>query len=164
MLFNCSAFLHIRLVGRSSKGWRHSCSVPIAQSIRGYVFDSIVIKRHQNYTFLAKTLIKWMFRTKIFVRINKYYNFYFLVVSRISDLATLPATLNRAKPYLGFSHLILTYFNLDFSVFTFLLSHSLSSTYFCCTQLSFSQCSPGITQPKLSLTLHDFVTHTLALA
>ena len=47
---------------------------------------------------------------------------------------------------------------------TFLLWHSLSSTYFCCTQLSFSQFSPGITQPQLSLTLHNFATHTSALA
>ena len=51
-----------------------------------------------------------------------------------------------------------------FLLFTFLLWHSLSSTYFCCTQLSFSQFSPGITQPQLSLTLHNFVTHTSALA
>ena len=51
-----------------------------------------------------------------------------------------------------------------FLLFTFLLWHSLSSTYFCCTQLSFSQFSPGITQPQLSLTQHNFVTHTSALA
>ena len=51
-----------------------------------------------------------------------------------------------------------------FLLFTFLLWHSLSSTYFCSTQLSFSQFSPGITQPQLSLTLHNFATHTSALA
>ena len=47
---------------------------------------------------------------------------------------------------------------------TFLLWHSLSSTYFCSTQLSFSQFSPGITQPQLSLIPNNFVTHTSALA
>jgi hypothetical protein len=51
-----------------------------------------------------------------------------------------------------------------FLLFTFLLWHSLSSTYFCCTPLSFSQFSPGITQPQFSLTLHNFATHTSALA
>ena len=60
----------------------------------------------------------------------------------------------------SFSHISVRIFLL----FTFLLWHSLSSTYFCFTQLSFSQFSPGITQPQLSLTLHNFATHTSALA
>ena len=72
--------------------------------------------------------------------------------------------LNRRCPIFAlltsFSHISVRIFLL----FTFLLWHSLSSTYFCCTQLSFSQFSPGITQPQLSLTLHNFATHTSALA
>ena len=59
----------------------------------------------------------------------------------------LPRT--RRSPFCDFhiwySH-ILTW---TFLLFTFLLWHSLSSTYFCCTQLSFSQFSPGITQLNL---------------
>ena len=60
----------------------------------------------------------------------------------------------------SFSHILVRIFLL----FTFLLWHSLSSTYFCCTQLSFSQFSPGITLPQLNSTLHNFATHTSALA
>ena len=44
----------------------------------------------------------------------------------------------------SFSHILVRIFLL----FTFLLWHSWSSTYFCSTQLSFSQFSPGITQPQ----------------
>ena len=62
--------------------------------------------------------------------------------------------------HIWYSHILTR----TFLLFTFLLWHSLSSTYFCCTQLSFSQFSPGITQPQLSLTLHDFATHTSDLA
>ena len=62
--------------------------------------------------------------------------------------------------HIWYSHILTR----TFLLFTFLLWHSLSSTYFCCTQLSFSQFSPGITQPQLSLTLHNFATHTSALA
>ena len=49
-----------------------------------------------------------------------------------------------------------------FLLFTFLLWHSY--TYSCCTQLSFSQFSPGITHSQLSLTLHNFAKHTFASA
>ena len=86
-------------------------------------------------------------------------------IGRWSQLLRALLTVTRRRcPFFAwltsFSHILVRIFLL----FTFLLWHSLSSTYFCCTQLSFSQFSPGITLPQLNSTLHNFATHTSALA
>ena len=56
MLFNCSAFLLISVVGMSSKGWRHSCSVPMRPSPVVYMVKQFHLYRHEqlcsNETFL----------------------------------------------------------------------------------------------------------------